>query len=78
MPVVRILNRCPRTLLAVFADDRNSIAVSRQEQLVIEQAWASAGRASALLGNKSKRARWCARLVGRAVQIEGAPSKALG
>eukprot|EP00969_Alexandrium_andersonii_P323759 14305024-Alexandrium_andersonii.AAC.1 len=56
MPAIRLLNRCPRTLLAVFADDRNSIAVSRQEQLVIEQAWASAERASALLRNKSKQA----------------------
>eukprot|EP00969_Alexandrium_andersonii_P031251 1363734-Alexandrium_andersonii.AAC.1 len=53
LPVTRILNRCPRTLLAVFADDRNSIAVSRQEQSVIEQAWSAAERASSLLDNKS-------------------------
>eukprot|EP00969_Alexandrium_andersonii_P361770 15458288-Alexandrium_andersonii.AAC.1 len=65
LPVVRILNRCPRTLLAVFADDRNSIAVSRQEQTVIEQAWSAAERAPSLLDNKSKCARWSARLAGR-------------
>eukprot|EP00969_Alexandrium_andersonii_P264672 11698498-Alexandrium_andersonii.AAC.1 len=64
LPVTRILCKCPHTLLGVFADDRNSIAVSRQEQQVIEHAWRSAERASSLLDNKSKCARWSAKLVG--------------